>query len=88
MWVTTMENDDAMHSDTGQDKPALVGNDWNVPKPDTIPRPTYWPAVLAFGCALAGFGVLTSYIFSILGVLIFILAISKWIGEMVHERQE
>jgi hypothetical protein len=83
-----MGKDNARHSNAVHNAAESAGNDWNVPKPDTVPRPTYWPAVLAFGCALIGFGVLTSYVFSILGAMIFIFALSKWIGEMVHERDE
>jgi len=61
---------------------------WTIPKPETIPPPTYWPAVLAFGTTLVGFGMLTSYLISLVGAGIFVLAISKWIGEMLHEQKE
>jgi len=58
---------------------------WNIPKPATIPAPTYWPFVLSLGATLIGLGVLTSYIISATGTVLFILAIIKWIGELSSE---
>jgi hypothetical protein len=76
------------HSEPGgklhESPPSPAGGYWSAPMPEAIPAPTYWPAVVAFGCALAGFGVLTSYIFSILGGIILIVSIANWIGEMIR----
>lgn len=59
---------------------------WHTPKPEVIPSPTYWPVVLAFGVTLMGFGVLTSYLISLVGLVLFVLAMSKWIGELCREQ--
>jgi hypothetical protein len=83
-----MEEEKMEMGDTGQPGTAQAGGGWNLPQPDTVPRPTYWPAVLAFGCSLVGFGVLTSYLFSALGALISVIAVLKWIREIVHEQQK
>jgi hypothetical protein len=61
---------------------------WNIPKPGVIPPPTYWPAVLSFGAALIGFGVLTSYLISVSGIVLFILAMVKWVGEMCRDQEK
>jgi hypothetical protein len=58
---------------------------WNTPKPANIPSPTYWPFVLSLGATLMGLGVLTSNIISATGIVLFILAIIKWIGELSSE---
>ena len=58
---------------------------WNIPKPATIPSPTYWPFVLSLGSTLMGLGVLTSNIISAAGIVLFILAVVKWIGELSSE---
>jgi hypothetical protein len=58
---------------------------WNIPKPEIIPSPTYWPFVLSLGATLMGLGVLTSNIISATGIVLFILAIIKWIGELSSE---
>jgi hypothetical protein len=61
---------------------------WHIPKPEAIPAPTYWPLVLSFGATLIGFGVLTSYLISLAGIVLFILAIVKWIGEMCRDQRQ
>ena len=76
-------------SSAGEDSPddrQVNMKGWNLPKPEVIPPPTYWPFVLSFGAALVGFGVLTSYLISLAGVVLFVLAIVKWVGEMCREQ--
>ena len=58
---------------------------WNIPKPESIPSPTYWPFVLSLGATLMGLGVLTSNIITATGTVLFILATIKWIGELSSE---
>jgi hypothetical protein len=60
---------------------------WNIPKPANIPSPTYWPFVLSLGAALMGLGVLTSKVISATGIVLVILAIIKWIGELSSEER-
>jgi hypothetical protein len=61
---------------------------WVAPKPKVIPPPSLWPAVLAFGITLIGFGVLTSFLISLVGAGIFVLAITRWVGEMLNEQND
>jgi hypothetical protein len=84
-----MQDDSENRYDTGKlpagtEQESLEG--WNIPKPEVIPLPTYWPFVLSFGATLAGFGVLTSYLISVVGIVICILAVVKWVGELCRER--
>ena len=58
---------------------------WNIPKPEIIPSPTYWPFVLSLGATLIGLGVLTSNVITAAGIVLFILAIIKWVGELSSE---
>ena len=44
--------------------------------------PSIWPAVLSAGLALAAFGVPTSLLFSVFGVLLTAAALVGWIGEL------
>jgi hypothetical protein len=69
---------------SGREEKGMKG--WHMPKPEVMPSPSYWPVVLAFGAALMGFGALTSYIISLVGLVLFILAMTKWIGEMCREK--
>ncbi|HEU5015098.1 MAG TPA: hypothetical protein VFT66_21425 [Roseiflexaceae bacterium] len=57
---------------------------WQRVTHEGIPAPTYWPAVLAFGITLFFWGILTSWIISGMGVIIFVVAIVGWIGDLLH----
>lgn len=57
------------------------------PRPERLPEPTYWPAVLAFGVALLGFGVTTSFILSGIGFVLLVIALAGWIREVHHEHE-
>lgn len=49
-----------------------------------LPRPTIWPAMIAFGTTLLGFGVMSSLTFAICGVVILLLGVAGWIQELRH----
>jgi len=59
--------------------------DWNEPRPHKLPRPTYWPAVLAFGIVLIAWGPVTSIAIALIGIVVSVMAIAGWIGELRHE---
>jgi hypothetical protein len=50
-----------------------------------LPRPTYWPAALAFGITMLAWGFVTTFAISLVGLLVIFLAIGGWIGELLHE---
>jgi hypothetical protein len=50
-----------------------------------LPPPSIWPISLAGGIALAGFGLVTDFPISILGVCVMFIAIVFWIQELRHE---
>lgn len=49
-----------------------------------LPKPTIWPAVIAFGTTLFGFGVMSSRTFAICGVIILLIGVGGWIEELRH----
>jgi hypothetical protein len=55
-----------------------------APAHPALPRPTYWPAALAFGITLLAWGLITTPLISIVGVLVICVAIGGWIGELLH----
>ena len=57
---------------------------WSSPLPDKTPPPTYAPAFLALGVTFGLFGIVSSYVFSAAGVILIAVAISKWVGELLH----
>ena len=66
--------------------PAAAGkDDWNVPRPAEIPRPTYVPAAMALGLTFFFWGFVTSPVVLIMGLLVITFALASWVREMRHE---
>jgi hypothetical protein len=63
---------------------------WHEPLPATLPRPTAMPAIVALGASFIAWGVVTSWIISGVGLVMFSMGIAGWIWEMrlEHERRE
>jgi hypothetical protein len=61
--------------------------DWAVAQPEIIPRPTFWPAGLAFGITFLLWGLITSFVVSAVGLAVFIGSLAGWIGELRHEER-
>jgi hypothetical protein len=61
---------------------------WNKAKPDTIPRPTVWPAALALGITFLAWGIVTSPIVLGVGLVLLAVSLGGWIGEIRHERRQ
>jgi hypothetical protein len=60
---------------------------WNPPKPVALAKPTWWPAALAFGVTLTGWGLITSVVILAVGLVIVVLSLAGWIGDICHERK-
>ncbi len=57
---------------------------WSTPLPEKTPPPTYAPVFLALGITFVLFGVVSSYVFSAAGLVLMLVSISKWVGELLH----
>ena len=55
---------------------------WIELSPETLPRPTYWPAVLAVGIMLILWGLIGSAILTVTGVVLLAVAVAGWIKEL------
>jgi hypothetical protein len=58
---------------------------WTPARPEKLPRPTYYPLVLAFGITLTFFGVVTTFVISGVGLILFGVGLAGWVGELRHE---
>ncbi len=58
--------------------------DWEPLPAAHLPRPTYWPVVLAVGVMFLAWGIVTTIAISIIGVTLLALGIGGWIGELRH----
>lgn len=73
--------------DTPAEQPHVdqTGEGSPAPAHPLLPRPTYWPVALAFGITLLAWGFVTTFYITLVGVLVILLAIGGWIGELLHE---
>jgi cytochrome c oxidase subunit 1 len=53
-----------------------------------LPSPSYWPIALAFGMALIAVGVVSTFIISIVGVVVMLVTIAGWTLENRAAGQE
>ncbi len=58
---------------------------WHEALPETIPEPTYWPAVMSFGIMLLAWSVLGNYPMAVVAILIIIISVAGWIRELYHD---
>jgi hypothetical protein len=54
--------------------------------PKELPEPTYWPFYLAMGIMFLAWGLLTMWVFSLLGLILMIISLVGWINILRHER--
>lgn len=58
--------------------------DWERLPAAHLPRPTYWPVVLAVGVMFLAWGIVTTIAITIIGLALFALGLGGWIGELRH----
>jgi len=58
---------------------------WTLVPFEKMPRPTFWPAALALGTVLALWGLVTSFIVAVVGLILLIVSVAGWLEEMRHE---
>ena len=78
-----MENPNSIDKQANQVK--TEQSSWHEPLPERIPEPTYWPFLLAFGIVLVFWGLVSAWLISLAGAIIFFASLAGWIGEMIHE---
>ena len=70
-----------------QNSGGALGDGWNKPQGMHIPEPTYMPVVMAVGIICMLWGIVTTYLITLVGVVLFVIAITGWIGELRHEHR-
>ena len=54
--------------------------------PEKLPPPTVWPATLSMGVTLMAFGVVTSWIMSVTGLIFFLFGAAGWVEDLRHDQ--
>ncbi|MCL4559933.1 MAG: hypothetical protein M1281_04870 [Chloroflexi bacterium] len=58
---------------------------WSAPKPEVLPKPTYTPMIMSFGIVFLLWGLISSWILSVVGAVLITIALVGWIGAILHE---
>ncbi len=55
-------------------------------QPEEMPVETYQPFLLAVCVLFTGWGLISNYLLSLVGLVGFFIVLAKWIKEMMYER--
>ena len=83
-----MPGNDLQRNSMSGKEPLRGLDDWTEPQSQIIPRPTYWPAVLALGILFIFWGIVTMFLVSVIGFVLFGIGLAGWIGELRHEYRD
>ncbi len=61
--------------------------DWEPLPLQALPRPTHFPAGLAMGIAFLFWGLITSWVVFVVGLVLFSASLAGWITEIRYERK-
>lgn len=59
---------------------------WHRARPEQIPRPTYWPIVVALAITLIFWGAVSALAISVVGLVLLVISLAGWIGELRHAK--
>ncbi len=85
-----MENQSQFRSEAGSatGKPAVRGREGWPPLPlEHLPLPTYWPTALALAITFIFWGLITSWVIFVVGLVLFVLSLAAWIQDIRYERK-
>ena len=82
-----MPNNPGMNESERQNNGAPSSEGWSKPHGIHIPEPTYMPVVMAIGIICMLWGIVTTYLITLVGVVLFVISIWGWIGELRHEHR-
>jgi hypothetical protein len=58
---------------------------WSLPKPEVIPRATYWPALLAGGVSFVFWGLISDIWIFGTGLILTIMSMIGWVNDLLNE---
>lgn len=59
---------------------------WYVLPEEELPRPTYWPVLMALATVLLVFGFITTIAISVVALVLIVISLFGWIGDVVNEQ--
>jgi hypothetical protein len=75
-----------MEKEIKQEKP--LTQEYVKARPEVLPKPTYMPFLFAFSLMLLGWGLLSSWMISVAGLVGMGISIHGWIKDLLNEPGE
>lgn len=72
----------------GTTSPAPSSGEWTRLPPAHLPAPTFWPAAFGLGITFVFWGLISSSVVLIVGLVVFAGALAGWIADLRHERHD
>ncbi|HWA86056.1 MAG TPA: hypothetical protein VG710_07545 [Opitutus sp.] len=78
-----------MNEETNETAPAAtpVPENWTRLGKEHLPPATFWPAGFALGITFVFWGLITSWVVLVVGLVMFAGCLAGWISELRHERK-
>ena len=73
-----------MPNEQSQDTESVPAG-WQILPETPLPHPTYFPAGLALGAAFLFWGLITTWVVVLVGLVLFLASLAGWITEIRHE---
>lgn len=54
-------------------------------QPSQLPEPTYWPFFMAAGLCFIGWGLISTWLIAVGGLIVFVISLVGWINILRHE---
>lgn len=71
----------ALSNSSSTNVPATTSDWWVLPD-EELPHPTYWPVTFALGIMFSFWGIITSFLLSAVGIILLIVALVGWLGDL------
>jgi hypothetical protein len=64
-----------------------IYEDWAKPMPQKTPAPTFWPISLAMSIIFILWGIISTWVISVVGLILFGISIRGWVKDLLNEQQ-
>jgi hypothetical protein len=80
-----MSDRDEDRDPTPEDGAGVIKKGFVALHAEPLPKPTFWPATLAFAVTFLLWGIVTTPMITAVGVALLALSLAGWIGDIRHE---
>jgi hypothetical protein len=64
-----------------------IYEEWVKPIPEKTPPPTFWPVSLAMSIIFILWGIISTWVISVVGLILFGISVRGWVMDLLNEQQ-